>query len=54
MRWNVDIFSKVLPRHMELIMMIDHFFIDKMRQHDKIKNDPLKLQRLQLITTDDK
>ena len=54
MRWNVDIFSKVLPRHMELILMIDYFFIEKMRQHEKIKNDPQKQQRLQIITMDDK
>jgi glucan phosphorylase len=42
MRWNVEVFSKVLPRHMELISLIDYFFVEKMRQHEKIKNDPIK------------
>ena len=54
MRWNVGVFSKVLPRHMELILMIDYFFLEKMRQHENIKNDAQKQQRLQIITTDDK
>lgn len=31
MRWNVDIFKKILPRHLELIVMIDYFFVQKLR-----------------------
>ena len=54
MNWNVELFSRVLPRHMELITMIDYFFVEKMRQHEKIKNDVSKMQRLQIITLDDK
>lgn len=53
MNWNVDVFSRVLPRHMELITMIDYFFVEKMRQNEKIKNDVSKMQRLQIITLDD-
>jgi hypothetical protein len=52
MRWNVEIFNKILPRHMELLLMIDYFFLEKIRQHDKIKNDQSKLLRLQLISAD--
>jgi glycogen phosphorylase len=43
MNWNVDLFSRILPRHMELITMIDYFFVEKMRQHEKIKNDVSKM-----------
>lgn len=53
MNWNVELFSRVLPRHMELITMIDYFFLEKMRQNEKIKNDVAKMQRLQIITFDD-
>ena len=38
---------------MELITMIDYFFVEKMRQNEKIKNDVSKMQRLQIITLDD-
>jgi len=43
MNWNVELFSRVLPRHMELITMIDYFFLEKMRQNEKIKNDVAKM-----------
>jgi glucan phosphorylase len=43
MNWNVEVFSRVLPRHMELITMIDYFFVEKMRQNEKIKNDVAKM-----------
>ena len=43
MNWNVELFSRVLPRHMELITMIDYFFVEKMRQNEKIKNDVSKM-----------
>lgn len=42
MRWNVDLFKKNLPRHFELVQLIDYFFLSKIRQHEKIKNDPAK------------
>jgi starch phosphorylase len=54
MNWNVEIFSRILPRHMELLTMIDYFFVEKMRQNEKIKSDMAKMQRLQIITFDDK
>lgn len=43
MNWSVEIFARVLPRHMELITMIDYFFVEKMRQNEKIKNDVAKM-----------
>mmetsp|Transcript_10057 Transcript_10057/g.16946 ORF Transcript_10057/g.16946 Transcript_10057/m.16946 type:complete len:303 (-) Transcript_10057:1359-2267(-) len=54
MRWSVDLFSSILPRHMELVALIDHFLFEKLRQHEKVRSDPAKLQRLQLIQTDAK
>ena len=53
MRWKMSLFAKILPRHVELLQLIDHFFLEKLRQHEKIKNDASKLQRLQLISTDE-
>jgi hypothetical protein len=39
---------------MELIAMIDYFFVEKMKQNEKIKNDVAKMQRLQIISVDEK
>jgi len=27
MSWNLEIFKKILPRHLELVVMIDYFFV---------------------------
>lgn len=52
MRWNLEIFKKVLPRHFELILMIDHFFIRHLRTQDNIKNNENVIQRMRIIATD--
>ncbi len=46
-KWSVDLFGKLLPRHMELIYLINHFFLEdiKSRYHDDVE----KVQRLSLI-----
>lgn len=54
MRWNLQIFKKVLPRHFELILMIDHFFVSHLKSHESIKNDPNAIRRLQIIEWDAK
>ena len=53
MKWNAGLFGKILPRHMELLQMIDYFFIEKIRQHEKIRDDLAKQQRLQILTVDE-
>lgn len=52
MRWNLDIFKKVLPRHFELILMIDHFFVRHLRTLDKIKSNPKMVERLRITGYD--
>lgn len=31
MRWKASLFAKILPRHMELVQLIDHFFLEKLK-----------------------
>jgi glucan phosphorylase len=31
MRWNIKIFKKVLPRHFEIILLIDYFFMENLK-----------------------
>jgi starch phosphorylase len=30
-KWNVEMFSNLLPRHMELIYLINYFWIEKLK-----------------------
>ena len=39
MRWDLGIFSKLLPRHLELLLIIDHFYLSYLRRMESIKND---------------
>lgn len=51
MRWKVDLFAKILPRHMEILALIDYFFVEKLQE--SIKNDSKKLYRMQLLSVDE-
>jgi starch phosphorylase len=53
MCWNVELFSKILPRHMELIMLIDYFFLEKLKLLDEFKDDSRKQQRLSILSERD-
>jgi|TARA_B110000285_G_scaffold143698_1_gene160536 glucan phosphorylase len=53
MCWNVELFSKILPRHMELLMLIDYFFIEKLKLLDEFKDDSRKQQRLSILSERD-
>jgi glycogen phosphorylase len=46
-KWSVDLFSRVLPRHLEIIYEINHRFLDRVRI--KYPRDLDKLSRLSLI-----
>ncbi|WP_017298083.1 glycogen/starch/alpha-glucan phosphorylase [Nodosilinea nodulosa] len=46
-RWSVDLFSKLLPRHLELIYEINQRFLDQVKL--RYPKDPDRLERLSLI-----
>jgi len=46
-RWSVDLISKLLPRHMELIFLINHFFLEEVKKRYSQNLD--KLARLSII-----
>ena len=46
-KWDVDMFSKLLPRHMELIYLINYFWIEKLKV--MYPDDLAKIQRMSLI-----
>lgn len=52
MRWDLEIFSRVLPRHMELLIIIDHFYLSYLRSHHHIVHDKGALDRLTIISKD--
>ncbi len=46
-RWSVDLFGKLLPRHLEIIYEINHRFLDQVKL--RYPKDPERLERLSLI-----
>lgn len=46
-RWPISLFSRMLPRHMEIIYEINRHFLDEVRM--KFPDDPTKLGRMSLI-----
>eukprot|EP00351_Strombidinopsis_sp_SopsisLIS2011_P003491 CAMPEP_0116881928 /NCGR_PEP_ID=MMETSP0463-20121206/14016_1 /TAXON_ID=181622 /ORGANISM="Strombidinopsis sp, Strain SopsisLIS2011" /LENGTH=66 /DNA_ID=CAMNT_0004534315 /DNA_START=669 /DNA_END=869 /DNA_ORIENTATION=+ len=47
--WDCNLVHKILPRHMEIIKMIDHFFNAKLKS--LYPGDDKKRSRLSLIYT---
>ncbi|HEY9760960.1 MAG TPA: glycogen/starch/alpha-glucan phosphorylase [Trichocoleus sp.] len=45
--WSVNLFSKLLPRHLEIIYEINHRFLEAVQQ--QYPNDKARLERLSLI-----
>lgn len=48
-KWPVDMFSRLLPRHMELIYMINHFFIEKVKKFFPAHEHSERIKRMSLI-----
>lgn len=48
-KWPVDMFAKLLPRHMELVYMINHFFLDKVKKHFPAHEHADRISRMSLI-----
>ena len=46
-KWSVEVFQKVLPRHLELIYKINYFFMESIK--NKYPNDDQKLINLSLV-----
>lgn len=46
-KWSVSLISHLLPRHMELIFLVNHIYLERLRQ--KFPNEPEKIQRMSLI-----
>jgi glycogen phosphorylase len=46
-RWPVDLFSQILPRHLEIIYEINHRFLDEVRI--RFPDDDARLARMSLI-----
>ena len=49
-RWPVDLFGRLLPRHLEIIYEINAVFLEKVRE--RFMNDDARLARLSLIDED--
>lgn len=50
-KWSVGLIGKLLPRHLELIYLINHFFIERLKQ--RYPGDNLKISRMSLIEEGD-
>lgn len=50
-RWSVALIQKLLPRHMELIYEVNHYYLQTIRQ--KYPNDGEKVSRMSLIEEGD-
>ena len=50
-KWNVSLFEKLLPRHLELIYLVNFFFIQKVQK--MFPNDGEKVSRVSCIEEGD-
>lgn len=46
-KWDVDMFGKLLPRHLDLIYLINYFWIEKLKV--LYPEDQAKISRMSLI-----
>ncbi len=46
-KWSVGLISHLLPRHMDLIFLVNHIYLDKLRK--LYPNDEAKISRMSLI-----
>ena len=50
-KWSVGLIGKLLPRHLELIYLINYFFIERLKQ--RYPGDNLKISRMSLVEEGD-
>ena len=46
-KWSTDLIGRLLPRHLELIYLINHIYLTKLRQ--KYPGDDKKVERMSII-----
>jgi starch phosphorylase len=46
-KWSVELIGRLLPRHLELIYLINHIYIEKLKK--KYPNDNKKVERMSLV-----
>lgn len=46
-KWSVDLIGRLLPRHLELIYLINHIYLTKLKQ--KYPSDGEKVSRMSLV-----
>jgi starch phosphorylase len=46
-KWSVDLIGKLLPRHLELIYLINHLYLMRLRK--QYPGDEAKIRRMSLI-----
>jgi len=51
-KWSVSLIGRLLPRHLELIYLVNYFFLEKVKQ--KFPGDMERLGRMSLIEEGDK
>jgi starch phosphorylase len=48
-KWPVDMFGKLLPRHLELIYIINHIFLEKVKKVFPKHELEERLKRMSII-----
>jgi starch phosphorylase len=48
-KWPVDMFGKLLPRHLELLYMINHIFLEKVKKSFPVSEHIERISRMSLI-----
>ena len=46
-KWSVELIGRLLPRHLELIYLINHIYIEKLKK--KFPGDSKKIERMSLV-----
>jgi starch phosphorylase len=46
-KWSVELLGRLLPRHLELIYLVNHIYLSKLRE--KYPGDNKKYERMSLI-----
>jgi len=48
-KWPVEMFQRLLPRHMEIVYMINHFFLEKVRKFFSPQEHQARIARMSLV-----
>lgn len=48
-KWPVEMFGKLLPRHMEILNMVNHLFIEKVKKFFPAHEHAERIRRMSII-----